>query len=84
MVRYSLYIFILFQISLLEVFAGAKDDFIQEVVSQCGKTEAEAKKYVTPGRTGSVVGYKLCKEQEFKVKDCTLKCKSRSGNVIGN
>lgn len=64
--------------------AGIKDQFIESVVKQCGKSEAEAKQLATPGRAGNVVKLKLCPSNPFPVSsDCKIKC-LKKGTVVGN
>jgi hypothetical protein len=63
--------------------AGAKDDFIKAVVSQCGKSEADAGALATPGRSGNVIKYKTCSGASIQVGDCTLQCKDASSNIGG-
>ncbi len=64
------------------VYAGAKDDFIKEVVKQCKKSEADAKALATPGRSGNVVKLKTCTSATITVGDCTLTCAS-TGKIGG-
>ena len=63
--------------------AGAKDDFIKAVVSQCGKSEGDAGALATPGRSGNVIKYKTCSGASITVGDCTLQCKDASSNIGG-
>jgi hypothetical protein len=65
------------------VAAGAKDDFIQAVKVQCGKTAEDAKKMATPGRTGSVMKFRTCSSDSITIEGCTLSCKNASSSIGG-
>ncbi len=65
------------------VYAGAKDDFIKAVVTQCKKSEVDAKALATPGRSGNVVKLKTCTSATITVGDCTLNCKDASSSIGG-
>lgn len=68
-----------------QIYAGAKEDFIAAVVSQCKLPEAEANALATPGRTGNVTAFKICLTSPQAISDeCSLTCQSNSGNVVGN
>ena len=63
--------------------AGVKEDFIKEVVAQCGVSAAEAKGLATPGRTGTIVQFKICADAEVELDNgCVLEC-TRGGSKIG-
>jgi hypothetical protein len=65
-------------------FAGAKDDFIDAVVKQCGKPKEKAEELATPGRAGNVVKFTVCAESSIDIGDgCKVTC-SKSGSTIGN
>lgn len=63
--------------------AGAKDDFINAVKTQCKKSDADAKALATPGRTGNVMKLKTCTTDSITVGDCTLNCSDASANIGG-
>lgn len=65
------------------VQAGAKDDFVKAVMTQCKKSEADAKALATPGRSGNVVKLKTCTSATITVGDCTLNCKDASSSIGG-
>ena len=65
------------------VIAGAKDNFINAVKNQCGKSEDEAKKMATPGRTGNVMKLKTCTSDSLMIDGCTLSCKDASSSIGG-
>jgi len=64
-------------------YAGAKDDFIKAVKTQCGKSDAEAAALATPGRAGNVIKLKTCSSATITVGDCTLQCKDASSSIGG-
>ena len=68
-------------------FAGPKEDFINAVVEDCKVTKEVAESAVTPGRTGTVGSFFMCSTGGIykveKLGECYLKCRSKSGNVIG-
>ncbi|EQC44445.1 hypothetical protein [Bacteriovorax sp. DB6_IX] len=65
--------------------AGIKEKFVERVVKECGKSEADAKKLATPGRSGNVVKLKLCPQSPVTVAPgCKLTCSTSKGNVVGN
>lgn len=65
-------------------WAGPKEDFVDAVTKQCGKSAADAEKLATPGRTGTVVQYSTCASPTVDAGEgCTLKC-TKSGSSIGN
>lgn len=62
-----------------------KDDFINKIVEECGKTKEQATELATPGRSGNVVKLKLCPGSPLTISDdCKIKCSSQKGNVVGN
>ena len=78
----------LFQVALMllwvtPAFGSVKEDFMREVIDQCGVEKEEAKKQVTPGRTGTVVQFKICANAEVELPNgCILEC-SKGGSTIG-
>jgi hypothetical protein len=66
-----------------QAHAGAKDDFINSVKTQCGKSDAEAAALATPGRAGNVIKLKTCSSATITVGDCTLQCKDASSSIGG-
>jgi len=84
--RFLMSIVALFLLSVAGIVsAGPKEDFIDQVVKQCSKSTADAEALCTPGRTGTVMRYSLCTEGTFDAGGgCTLKCTSKSGNVVGS
>lgn len=62
-------------------YAGAKEDFISVVVKQCGKSESDAAKMATPGRTGNVMKLKLCKADSIEIDGCKLSCTDASSKI---
>lgn len=67
----------------LGAYAGAKADFVNAVKAQCGKTEDEAKKMATPGRSGNVMKFKTCTSDSVTIDGCTLSCKDASASIGG-
>lgn len=68
----------------LQVHAGAKDDFINAVKAQCGKSDADAAALATPGRAGNVIKLKTCSGSTVEISsDCTLSCKDASSSIGG-
>ncbi len=64
-------------------FSGVKADFISAVKKQCGKSDGDAAKLVTPGRTGTVIQFKVCAQKSIKLSaDCTISCK-KAGATLG-
>ena len=79
-------VFLLLTILLVSSYAQAsrKTDFVTAVRSQCGKSEADATKFATPGRSGSVMKFVLCASLKIVISgDCIIKCSKNSGNVVG-
>ncbi|EQC46891.1 hypothetical protein [Bacteriovorax sp. Seq25_V] len=69
----------------LSSLAGIKEDFVEQVKKECGKSEDEASALATPGRAGNVIKYKLCPQNPVVVsEDCKLSCSASAGNVVGN
>ncbi|PIK16593.1 hypothetical protein [Halobacteriovorax sp. JY17] len=66
-----------------QAHAGAKDDFIKAVKTQCGKSDADAAALATPGRAGNVIKLKTCSSATITVGDCTLQCKDASSSIGG-
>lgn len=74
----------LLALSSFSVFAGAKEDFVKAVTEQCKKSADDAEKMATPGRTGSVIQYKLCQTNPVDVGEgCKLTC-TKDGSNLGN
>lgn len=64
-------------------YAGAKEDFISAVKGQCGKSDDEAAKLATPGRSGNVVKFKLCSSATVQLDgSCSVTC-TKDGSTIG-
>ena len=70
-------------LSATSIYAGAKDDFISAVISQCGKSKDEASALATPGRSGNVIKLKTCTSSSITVGDCKLKCTDASSSIGG-
>lgn len=67
-----------------QVFAGAKEDFIDAVIKQCSKPKEKAEELATPGRTGNIVKFSQCAEATIDLGDgCKITC-TKSGSTIGN
>lgn len=58
--------FLCFGLSTVAI-AGAKDDFIKAVKTQCGKSDTDAAVLATPGRTGNVIKLKTCTSDSVTV-----------------
>ena len=70
--------------SAFTAFAGPKEDFVEQVQKQCGKSASEAEALVTPGRTGSVMKFQTCTQGTVDVGGgCTLKCTDKSSSIGG-
>ena len=52
-------------------------------MTQCKKSEADAKALATPGRSGNVIKLKTCTSSTIAVGDCTLNCKDASSSIGG-
>lgn len=74
--------FLCFGLSTVAI-AGAKDDFIKAVKTQCKKSDADAAALATPGRTGNVMKLKTCSSDSVIIGDCTLNCSDASANIGG-
>lgn len=70
-------------ITSTNVLAGAKEDFIDAVVKQCGKSQADAEAMATPGRSGNVIKFKTCSSATVDIDGCTLQCKDASSSIGG-
>lgn len=77
------YFLVAFMLLSTSVLAGAKDDFISAVVSQCGKSNDEAAAMATPGRSGNVIKLKTCTSSSVTIGDCKLKCTDASSAIGG-
>ncbi len=64
-------------------FAGPKEDFVALVQKSCGKSAADAEAMATPGRTGNVVKWQMCKAGTVDIDGCNLPC-SDASSKIGN
>lgn len=74
-----------FMLASHTVFASKRDAVVSAIKEQCSKDQAAAEKLATPGRTGTITKFLMCLQPTVKVSDdCTVKCKSASGNVVGN
>jgi riboflavin synthase alpha subunit len=73
----------LIAMSALQAMAGIKEDFVDGVVKSCGKPKEEAEKMATPGRTGNVVKWQMCKSGTVDIDGCSLTCVD-SSSKIGN
>ena len=66
-------------------FSGNKSDLVDAIVRDCKLNADSAAKFATPGRTGTIIKFKICTTPEIKLADdCVVSCKSKSGNVVGN
>lgn len=70
-------------ITSTNVLAGAKEDFVDAVVKQCGKSQADAEAMATPGRSGNVIKFKTCSSATVDIDGCTLQCKDASSSIGG-
>lgn len=74
----------LLALSSFSAFAGAKEDFVKAVVDQCKKSADDAEKMATPGRTGTVIQFKLCQSSPVDAGEgCKLTC-TKDGSNLGN
>jgi hypothetical protein len=73
----------LIAVSAVNAMAGIKEDFVDGVVKSCGKSKEEAEKMATPGRTGNVVKWQMCKSGTVDIDGCSLSCVD-SSSKIGN
>ncbi len=64
-------------------FAGPKDDFIAAVKKYCGKDDATAASWATPGRSGTVMKWKMCTADSIDINGCKLPCKDASSSIGG-
>jgi len=73
---------IFFTILSLSAMANIKESFIKALKLQCSKTQDEAEKMATGGRTGNLVKYRLCNKGHIKLDDtCRLKCIDTSSSI---
>lgn len=63
--------------------AGPKEDFVDGVVKSCGKSKEDAEKMATPGRTGNVVKWQMCKSGTIDIDGCNLTCVDASSKIGG-
>lgn len=63
--------------------AGVKEDFIDTFVKSCGKSKEDAEKAATPGRSGNVVKWQMCKAGTVEIEGCNMNCVD-SSSKIGN
>ena len=55
--------------------ASPKETFVKSVVKQCKISKEEAMKLVSPGRTGTVITFKLCPQKTMTLKNgCIITC----------
>lgn len=80
---WRLMIFSLVAVSALSAVAGVKEDFVDTFVKSCGKSKEEAEKAATPGRSGNVVKWQLCKSGTVEIEGCNMTCVD-SSSKIGN
>lgn len=64
-------------------FAGAKEDFVDAVMKQCGKSKDQAEAMATPGRSGNVIKFKTCSAATVDIDGCVLQCKDASSSIGG-
>jgi hypothetical protein len=67
----------------LSAMAGVKDDFVDTAVKSCGKSKDDAEKLATPGRSGNVVKWQMCKAGTIDIDGCSMNC-SDASSKIGN
>ena len=67
----------------LVAVAGPREEFIREVVAQCKNVDKKkAEKLATPGRTGTVVQFKLCANAEVELDNgCVVECSKDSSKL---
>lgn len=65
------------------IFAGPKEDFIAVYKSACGANDADASSAATPGRSGNVIKWKMCKESSVTVNGCDIPCGSAASKIGG-
>lgn len=70
-------------ISAFGAIAGVKEDFVDGVVKSCGKSKEEAEKMATPGRTGNVVKWQMCKSGTVDIDGCNMTCVDSSSKIGG-
>jgi hypothetical protein len=63
--------------------AGPKEDFVKAVSRDCKKSAEDADKMATPGRTGNVVKWQMCKAGTVDIDGCNVACED-SSSKIGN
>lgn len=63
--------------------AGPKEDFVAAVKKYCGKSDADAEKMATPGRSGTVMQWKTCSAASIDIEGCKLPCKDASSSIGG-
>lgn len=63
------------------VHAGIKEDFIEIVKKQCGKSQEDAEKMATPGRSGNVMALSLCKSDSIDIEGCKINCVDASSKI---
>lgn len=75
---------VMFSLAVSSVsFGGAKENFVAAVKEQCKVDDGTAGKQVTPGRTGTVVQFKLCNSGTVELPNgCVLTC-TRGGAKVG-
>jgi hypothetical protein len=68
---------------LVTTFAGVKEDFVDVMSKSCGKTKEDAEKFATPGRSGNVIKWQMCKAGTVDIEGCNMQCVD-SSSKIGN
>lgn len=61
--------------------AGIKEDFVDGVMKSCGKSKEDAEKMATPGRTGNVVKWQMCKSGTVDIDGCNMTCVDASSKI---
>lgn len=70
-------------IAVPSAYAGPKEDFVAAVKKHCGKSDADAEKMATPGRSGTVMQWKTCSAASIEIEGCKLPCKDASSSIGG-
>lgn len=76
-------IFVLVSVFAMTASAGVKEDFVDTFVKSCGKSKEDAEKAATPGRSGNVVKWQMCKAGTVEIEGCNMTC-TDSSSKIGN
>lgn len=75
-------LFLALSLVSVSAWAGAKEDFIEAVKKSCGKSDADAEKMATPGRSGNIIKWQTCSSSSVDIEGCSVSCASSS--KIGN